>query len=227
MKMLNRFVVRWPRDWRWWSVAVPLVISLYQCQGQGTVQITFDRPPVSPVVVPNYSESGILFTAILDPQGYGGIYRVPSWAMSYPYNGTAFIQCALISPVEVTSRSGLPFGLISVDLAEQLKTIPNAVTAQFTGYRLDGSSVTASFTTDGIIGMPGVHDFQTFYFGPEFESGFSRVVISPGFPYLWSLDNLVVSIPEPNLWPGVLLGITGYFGMRRLNRRSYDRRQGD
>jgi hypothetical protein len=56
--------------------------------------------------------------------------------------------------------------------------------------------MTRDITTDGIIDGTGpLADFQTFDFAhfPQF-SGLSQVEIPTS---LWSLDNLVVTIPEP------------------------------
>ncbi len=75
---------------------------------------------------------------------------------------------------------------------------------QFTGYYADGSTVTTSFTTDGIIDGTGpVQDFQTFLFPNKEWSGLKRVEV-PGWG--WSLDNLVVSVPEPGTWALALCG---------------------
>jgi hypothetical protein len=82
-----------------------------------------------------------------------------------------------------------------VDLAEYSTVLPDARSFPFVGYRYDGSVVTITFTTDGIIDGTGpVADFQTFYFDSGF-TGLSRVEIPAD---AWSLDNLVVSVPEPS-----------------------------
>ena len=106
------------------------------------------------------------------------------------------------------------FDLLAVDLAEYSTVVPDPATVPFVGYRSDGSTVTTSFTTDGIIDGTGpLADFQTFYFGPEW-SGLTRVEIPT---YGWSLDNLVV-VPEPGT--GVLLiGGAVAFGLWRIRRR--------
>jgi hypothetical protein len=92
------------------------------------------------------------------------------------------------------------FSLASVELAEYSTVVPDAVTVPVIGYRTDGSTVMTSFTTDGIIDGTGfLDDFQTFFFGPEF-SELTRVEIPT---YGWSLDNLVVVVPEPS--SGILL----------------------
>ncbi len=98
--------------------------------------------------------------------------------------------------------NGLEFNLGSVDLAEYSTSVPGSVTVHFIGYRPNGSMVTADLTTDGVIDGTGLlPDFQTFTFGPQF-AGLDRVEI-PG--YGWSLDNLVVSVPEPGTWSLLLL----------------------
>jgi len=109
---------------------------------------------------------------------------------------------------------GSDFGLVSVDLAEWSTAYPEAVTVPFVGYRRDGSTVAASLTTDGIMDGTGpLQDFQTLYFGPEFSGVYLVRIPSYG----WSLDNLVISIPEPGT--GTLAGLgTALLGLRFLRR---------
>jgi hypothetical protein len=58
-------------------------------------------------------------------------------------------------------------------------------------------------------------DFETFHFGPEF-SNLSRVEI-PTFG--WSLDNLIVAVPEPGTWGLMLLGAVVAAILFRTRRR--------
>jgi len=110
------------------------------------------------------------------------------------------LQATLGDSLQFNFINGSAFNLFSVDLAEYSTVVPDAVTVPFIGYREDGSTVAAYFTTDGIIDGSGpLADFQTFYFGSEF-SGLTRVEIPT---WGWSLDNLVVAIPEPST--GLLL----------------------
>ena len=107
------------------------------------------------------------------------------------------------------------FNLVSVDLAEfsTLYQFPAAV--QFVGYKPDGSAVTTDLVTDGIIDGTGpLADFQTFHFGSGFTS-LDRVEIPT---YGWSLDNLIVAVPEPSV-----LGLFA-FGALLLGWRFFSKR---
>jgi hypothetical protein len=172
---------------------------------QGTLQITFDGPPIiapgTGVEVTNYNESGMLFTPLLGSYGFG---RYGASYPSDPQDGTAFLKAALGDSLMFRFANGSAFDLASVDLAEYSTGQPYPVTVQFIGYYTDGSTVTSSFTTDGIIDGTGpLADFQTFYFDSKDWSGLTRVEI-PSFG--WSLDNLVVAVPEPSAGALLLLG---------------------
>ena len=178
--------------------ALVVYLADMQTQGQGTLHITFDGPlqqqPGTVLGLQQYHESGLLFT----PLGFsfgragGGIPQLPE-------NGTAYLQAALSQSLTFSFTNGVVFDLSSVDLAEYSTVVPDAVTVRFLGYRFDGSIVTTDLTIDG---TGPIADFQTFNFGPEW-SGLSRVEIPT---YGWSLDNLVVSIPELGTWALLLVG---------------------
>ena len=114
------------------------------------------------------------------------------------------------------------FGLVSVDLAEWSTAYPDPVTVPFVGYRRDGSTVTASLTTDGIMDGTGpLADFQTLYFPPEF-AGVYQVRIPV---YGWSLDNLRIFVPEPGT--GTLLGVgAAILAVRFLKSKRRSQRNG-
>ena len=195
--------------------AVAMLVSLaYFCVatqglGQSPVQITFDGFPVQPpgtaAFVQQYYEAGMWFRPLGIVGPGNGFVRVGAQPVpGRPDNGTGYLQATLGDSLLFSFLNGSTFNLVSVDLAEYSTVVPNAVTVPFVGYRADGSVANASFTTDGIIDGTGpLADFQTFYFGPEF-SGLTRVEIPS---HLWSLDNLVVAVPEPTV--GSLLAIGG------------------
>lgn len=117
---------------------------------------------------------------------------------------------------------GSVFDLVTVDLAEYSTGFPTPFTLLLVGYRVDGSTVNGSFTTDGIIDGTGpLADFQTFTFGPEF-SNLLRVEIPT---YGWSLDNLHLNrqIPEPNAAALVLFGasLVGWHRVRHGRRKTF------
>ena len=176
--------------------------------GQGTIRITFDGPPKQPPgtssIVTNYYESGLSFRPI--PPSHGFV-RTGYGILQTPENGTAYLQAAVGDSLMFSSANVSIFDLVSVDLAEYSTVVPDMVTVHFIGYRPDGSTVMTDFKTDGIIDGSGpLADFQTFYFDKEWK-GLNRVEI-PTFG--WSLDNLVVSVPEPAVSALLLLGALAF-----------------
>lgn len=167
---------------------------------QGTlesVHITFDgQPPGTDYFVIQYFEPPMWFRPIGIIGPGHGFSRTgggsPSWV---PDNGTAYISATLGDSLVFSMIDDSPFDLASVDLAEFSTLYQEPLSVHFVGYRLDGSMVTRDIITDGIIDGAGpIPDFQTFTFGADF-SNLVRVEI-PTSP--WSLDNLVVAIPEPS-----------------------------
>ena len=203
---------------------IPISLFAFLCiaatsYGQGKLGITFDGPPVQPpgtaFTVTNYYESGMLFKPLPGSFGFG---RIGSSPVSFrPDNGTAYLQAALGQSLMFNSTNGSLFGVFSVDLAEYSTVVPDAITVSFFGYRFDGSVVTTNFTTDGIIDGTGpLNDFQTFYFGSEFNN-LSRVEIPT---YGWSLDNLTVAIPEPSTFTLLLTGGALFAAFRFRKRKN-------
>jgi hypothetical protein len=188
--------------------ALLLGISSVVAYGQGTLQITFDGPPIiapgTGIFVTNYSESGMLFQPLPGSDGFGRRKAATDMSDPDPDDGTAYLQAPLGSTLLFSFTDSSLFSLVSVDLAEYSTVVPDPATVQFIGYYTDGSTVTSSFTTDGIIDGTGpLADFQTFYFDSKDWSGLTRVEI-PSFG--WSLDNLVVAVPEPSAGALLLLG---------------------
>jgi len=183
--------------------------AVSQCNGQGILQpivITFDGPPEQPpgtaYVTHDYYESGVAFRSLTNGLGLSyGFIRVGASPVAFrPDNGTDYLQADNLSTLAFSFTNGWLFSMQAVDLAEYSTVVPNAVTVHFVGYRHDGTIVTTDLTTDGIIDGTGpLADFQTFTFDKRLTY-LDRVEIPT---YGWSLDNLVVSIPEPA--PGALL----------------------
>ena len=200
-------------------------ISLFAClciaansYGQGTVNFTFDGPPLPPpgtgYVATNYFESGMWFRPI-GSIGSRDFLRNGGGVSGSPENGTAYLQAAFTESLMFSPTNGSLFGVFSVDLAEYSIGFQNPLTVSFFGYRFDGSVVTTNFTTDGIIDGTGpINDFQTFYFGSEFNN-LSRVEIPTS---LWSLDNLTVAVPEPSTF-ALLLTSGVLFAAFRFRKR--------
>ena len=177
-----------------------------QTFAQGTTTLTFEGPPYlhsgSAIHVQSYSEAGFWFMPI---PGTDGFVRQGGGISFYPENGTTYLQATLGDSLMFATDDRSTFSLVSVDLAGYSTVVPQ-VTAYFVGYRPDGSTVNTSFPASGVT-------FQTYYFDPEF-SGLTRVEM----PDFGSLDNLVLSVPEPGT--GALLFLAGgVFALRLIREK--------
>lgn len=185
-----------------------------RCSGQGTLHITFDGPPPQPpgtaFLMQKYEEAGMLFV----PLGSVGFGRSGGGRAEFADNGTPYLISGLGSTLMFSFTNGTLFDMLSVDLAEFSTSVTQA-TVRFVGYRADGSVAITDLTTDGIVdGTAGpAADFETFQFSPQW-SGLSRVEIPT---YGWSLDNLVVIIPEPRT--GALITLGAVIGALRWCKR--------
>ena len=202
------------------SAVALLVFALFspnRSYGHGALHIAFDGSLMIPAgaaySVTDYYESDMVFKPLAF--SFGRVAVNP--ASFRPDNGTAYLQAALTQSLMFSFTNGSLFQLVSVDLAEYSTVVPDAVTVPFVGYRPDGSTVAVSFTTDGIMDGTGpLADFQTFNFGPEF-TGLNMVRIPRSG---WSLDNLILGVPEPAtgsllLGGGLLLGAWRHRRQRR------------
>jgi hypothetical protein len=129
----------------------------------------------------------------------------------YPDDGSTYIQqgSAPWAPVQFSFTDGSLFSLISADLAGYSTVVPD-FDIQFLGYHPDGSTVAAEFMGSGI-------DFQTYYFkGLGFTDLISVEIQTP----LWSLDNLVGSVPEPPAGVFLFIGSLLLCGVRLGGKRS-------
>jgi len=183
------------------ALAFPILFfTAGQASAQGTFQwtVTFDGPPyLAPedeVAINYYYEQGMVFTPIGGSGQFGRSGGAPVNA-AFPRNGTAYLFGMFTDSLAVSSSSGAPYGLVSVDLAEFSTLYQTPLTVRFIGHRSGGSTVTNEFITDGIIDGAGpLNDFETFYFDDQFAD----VVKVEAPTYGWSLDNMRFrNIPEP------------------------------
>jgi hypothetical protein len=158
-----------------------------------------------------YHESGIWFLPI---PGTDQFARNGGGISFYPDNGTAYLQAGLGDSLMWGMDGGSSFDPLSVDLAEYSAVVRNPVTVHFVGYRRDGTVVSDDITTAGTFnGIAPV--FQTYYF----DRGFSDLVRVEIPTIAWSLDNLVLSIPEPST--GALAGLgAALFGLGLFKQRT-------
>jgi hypothetical protein len=180
---------------------------------QGTLTITFDGPPAQPpgtqYGVADYYEAGIRFTPLIDPYQPGSLLtRNGGGIQGTPENGTAYLQS---EPEGVIFRSldNSLFGLRSLDIAAYSDEVSD-ILFRINGYRLDDSTITADFVGSGI-------EWRNIQFGSEWSSGLIRVEI-PGATH-WSLDNVVLNVPEPTSSTLMLVGVaTAILFWRRFSR---------
>jgi hypothetical protein len=125
----------------------------------------------------------------------------------FPENGSGYLILGFGDSLAgmPTYQSSPRIGLYSVDLSEFSTFYPVPKTVEFVGYLADGSIVTQSFTTDGVIDGTGpLPDFETFYF----DSQFSNIVRFEVSDDTYAMDNLryFQAVPEPTSCALVLLG---------------------
>jgi len=102
------------------------------------------------------------------------------------------------------------FGLSSVQLADPRSPSSTELSITFWGTKLDGSTVSETFTTLG----NGATTFETYQFDSDFSSGLTSAWISST---RWAMDNLVVTIPEPGTLGLFALGIAA-IGLKARRR---------
>ncbi len=171
------------------SISLAALYVTLRSNAQGTFHITFDGPPPQPPGTQygtlRYDEAGVSFTPI-NPTNWGNAFaRNGGGILGFPENGTAYLQAGLGTTLMFSFTNRSVFDIVSVDLAGYSTVVPEGY-FRFVGYRHSGEVVTNDITINGIT-------FQTFTLGPQF-AGLDRVEI-PSTP--WSLDNLVLRVPEP------------------------------
>ena len=196
-------------------VAAALMLSgLVHCQGQGTMQFTFEgMAPGSFGTISAYSESGMQFW---NPYGPQNLARVGSGLSGAPDNGTAYLQVTTGARLAFRFTDFSLFNLVSLDLAEYATSLPGPVSLHVVGYRNDMTTAITDITTDGINDGTGpLQDFQTFHFDSTFASLYQVEILTDRF----SIDNVVVGIPEPSAAGLLLLAAACAFGRSWIKRR--------
>jgi hypothetical protein len=193
-------------------IAYLMAIASFLCpailSAQSTLRITFDGPPYQPpgsaYIVQSYYESGMSFQPL---PGSDGFTRDWTGAPSgWPDDGTPYLMAGAGDSLTFSFTENTTFGLATVDLAAFSTGFPN-YTVNFVGYHADGSTITTSFSGNGIA-------FQTYNFNSLWSTGLTRVDIPN---YAWSLDNLAVIVPEPDSLVLFLVGVVILF----LKRKNY------
>jgi len=175
--------------------------------GQGTLRITFDGPPIVPpggiYNTQQYYEAGMVF---LPTPAAGSFQRVgvPT-DPAQPNDGTAYVRAVFGQGLLFSFLDGSVFTAISVDLAGLTTTTSGS--AYCVGHHPDGSTVTADLFEYG--------GFRTLSFG----AGFTNLKWVDITSSMWSLDNLVISVPEPGPAGLVLLGGLALGASRRAGGR--------
>lgn len=199
----------------WLAIGFGLFCSTIQCQSQGTIEtrIAFDSPPLAPgtsVFIQQYFESDMWFRPLGVVEPGNGFGRHGGAVATSPENGTTYLKAALGDSLMFSFTSTMTFDLVSVDLAEYSTIAPFANVVRVVGYRHDGTVVFRDIALDGVIDGTGpLEDFETVTFDKNF-SDLDRVEIPT---YGWSLDNLVVFVPEPGVFPLLALGALGFISL--------------
>jgi hypothetical protein len=205
------------------AITIPLALLLASSsdiKAQGTIRLSFDQLPEKPpgygtTNSPYYPEAGVGVHA----SGGGFTLRWPG-GLLFPHNGTPYLQGGGSERLYFTlGGAGQTFAAVSVDLALYSASSLDPVTVQFRAYGYLGeleTIATTEFTVTGVLDSQGRPAFQTFYFPPEFK-GMYYLFVTPLGPQ-WSLDNLVIYVPEPSVLALLLVG-GGllWFGRRRLS----------
>jgi hypothetical protein len=196
-----------------WFFLLALLATQQISQGQGTLTITFDGPPVpsGQTVVSSYDESGMLFGS----QSYGFGRFQSGFQPGFPDDGTAYLQGegqGGYNNVYGDFIDGSTFGVESIDLAAAGGS-STTISAVFEGWLANGTVLTESVSGTGI-------DFRTVDFGPEWSSGLTAFGIAnaPSSPDGWSADNLVVVVPEPGMGALLLGGLIALVFWRSKTR---------
>ena len=170
------------------KLAVALFCGWMLPAGAADVVVTFDPPslPNGSKMIDSYDQAGVHFGGALT----NSFAHTASGLALFPDSGSAHLT--MVKRSAFFDMSGAAFSVKQVDIAEYSTVFAIPLTVSFTGLKADGSIVTASFTTDGVIdGSGAAADFQTFFFPASFSAVTNVGIASDGAGP--AFENLVVS----------------------------------
>jgi hypothetical protein len=130
--------------------------------------------------------------------------------VGYPDDGTAYLQVSQGAKLGFRFLSGSPFDLLSFDVAQYATYAPGPGTLHLVGYTT--ADLRSAVTMDLTVGT--LPQFQTFTFDSRWQHLYRVDVLNDYF----SLDNLVLGIPEPSadaLVVAAAICAAGYGWVRR------------
>jgi len=148
----------------------------------GTSRIAFEgQPPGTSSLVSQYVESDIQFT------GQPDLAHTGAGLSGRADDGTGYLSTAY--KMAFLDLRGRLLKLKAVDLAEYSYVYAYPFSITFVGSKVNGATVSQTFTTDGQLGVAGVPDFQTFTFGEEWND-LVRIDVQSDVPFC--IDNVVL-----------------------------------
>ena len=220
-------------------LALPIALLALAAAPVGAATVTFDDIPGGEClgVSSGFVSDGFIVTAGDSMCINTGTPTLNS--LRFAYNGTntlgAIDQSEIGTAYTFTPADGLPFSLISVDLAEFFDDADfafpyNAETVTVTGNVVGGGTVSTTFVLDGFNDGPFANDdFEVFVLPAGFTNLLSVEISSldpvdpdTGSPTdgYFMIDNLVVgaaSVPEPSV--AALTTVAFWAAARRFSRR--------
>jgi hypothetical protein len=176
--------------------------------GQGTLTFRFEgQAPGTESQIGVYSEAGMQ-VGNLGPQS---LYLSGGGIPGYPDNGTGYLEIPAgsirLGYNTFPPGAAVPFSLLSFDAATY-HTFPGS-SLTVVGY-VYPQSMGSTLTVTNTFSISGP-TFQTFHLDSSFSSVYQVDVLSA----TWSLDNLVISVPEPSFFSLWLASVILFARLRR------------
>jgi hypothetical protein len=208
----------------WMKAALLAVVFATAADVVQATTITFDDFPASSTTI---LTDGATFTT----GGYdfdlkqGPVYFLNmSSSSGYATNGTTSLDLGGI--VDITSASGKPFSVTSVDLATVFASATSTV--RFTGTDINGARTSQTFSINGTANADPYGLITTPLAGFTNLSAFEmELVYNPdGSAYFSLIDNIVIddadaTVPEPATFATLGLGLALLAGSLRRKPRSH------